>query len=32
MAISLGFGIAWATVLNLFYVPLMYGVIYKVKK
>ncbi len=31
MAISLGFGIAWATVLNLFYVPLMYGVIYKVK-
>jgi len=31
MAISLGFGIAWATVLNLFYVPLMYGVIYRVK-
>jgi multidrug efflux pump subunit AcrB len=31
MAISLGFGIAWATVLNLFYVPLMYSVIYKVK-
>jgi multidrug efflux pump subunit AcrB len=30
MAISLGFGIAWATVLNLYYVPLMYGVIYRV--
>jgi len=32
MAISLGFGIAWATVLNLYYVPLMYAVIYRVKK
>jgi len=31
MAISLGFGIAWATVLNLFYVPLLYSVIYRVK-
>jgi len=31
MAVSLGFGIAWATVLNLYYVPLMYAVIYKVK-
>jgi multidrug efflux pump subunit AcrB len=31
MAISLGFGIAWATVLNLIYVPLMYAVIYRVK-
>jgi multidrug efflux pump subunit AcrB len=31
MAISLGFGIEWATVLNLYYVPLMYAVIYKVK-
>ncbi len=31
MAISLGFGIAWATVLNLYYVPLMYSVIYRVK-
>jgi len=30
MAISLGFGIAWATVLNLYYVPLLYSVIYKV--
>jgi len=32
MAISLGFGIAWATVLNLYYVPLMFSVIYKVKE
>ncbi len=32
MAISLGFGIAWATVLNLYYVPLMYAVIYRVKR
>jgi len=31
MAISLGYGIAWATVLNLLYVPLMYAVIYRVK-
>jgi multidrug efflux pump subunit AcrB len=31
MAIALGFGIAWATVLNLYYVPLMYAVIYKVR-
>ncbi|HHD78356.1 MAG TPA: efflux RND transporter permease subunit, partial [Epsilonproteobacteria bacterium] len=31
MAISLGFGIAWATLLNLYYVPVMYAVIYKVK-
>jgi multidrug efflux pump subunit AcrB len=30
MAISLGFGIAWATVLNLYYVPLVYSVIYRV--
>jgi len=30
MAISLGFGIAWATVLNLYYVPLLYSVLYKV--
>jgi multidrug efflux pump subunit AcrB len=32
MAISLGFGIAWATVLNLYYVPILYGVLYRVKK
>ena len=31
MAISLGFGIAWATVLNLYYVPLLYAVIYRVE-
>ncbi len=30
MAISLGFGIAWATVLNLYFLPLMYAVIYRV--
>ena len=28
MAVSLGYGIIWATVLNLFYVPLMYRLIY----
>ena len=31
MAISLGFGVAWATVLNLIYVPILYAVIYRVK-
>jgi multidrug efflux pump subunit AcrB len=31
MAVSLGFGIAWATVLNLLYVPLMYSVAYRIK-
>ena len=31
MAISLGFGIAWATVLNLIYVPLLFSVAYKIK-
>ncbi len=30
MAVSLGFGVAWATILNLYYVPLMYAVIYRV--
>jgi len=30
MAVSLGFGVAWATVLNLYFVPLMYAVIYRV--
>ncbi len=29
MAIALGFGIAWATVLNLFYVPLLFVIIKK---
>jgi multidrug efflux pump subunit AcrB len=28
MAVSLGFGILWATVLNLYYLPLVYSVIY----
>jgi len=32
MAVSLGFGIAWATVLNLIYVPLLYAVLYKIKE
>ncbi len=32
MAISLGFGIAWATVLNLVYVPLLYAVVFKIKQ
>ena len=31
MAISLGFGIALATVLNLVYIPLLYAVAYKIK-
>ena len=31
MAVSLGFGIAWATVLNLYYIPLLYSVVYRVK-
>ena len=31
MAIALGFGVAWSTLLNLIYVPLMYAVIYRVK-
>jgi len=32
MAISLGFGIAWATVLNLVYVPLMYAAVFNIKE
>lgn len=31
MAVSMGFGIAWATVLNLVFVPLLYAVSYKIK-
>ena len=31
MAVSLGFGIAWATVLNLLYVPLLYSIAYGIK-
>ncbi|MDD3595944.1 efflux RND transporter permease subunit, partial [Sulfuricurvum sp.] len=32
MAVSLGFGLAWATLLNLIYVPLLYSVVYRVKE
>ncbi|MCW9026980.1 MAG: efflux RND transporter permease subunit, partial [Thiovulaceae bacterium] len=32
MAVSLGYGIAWATVLNLVYIPLLYAVLYKIKE
>ena len=32
MAISLGFGIAWATILNLLYIPLLYSVVYHIKE
>ncbi len=32
MAVALGFGVAWATVLNLIYVPLMYALIYRIKE
>jgi len=31
MAVSLGYGILWATVLNLLYVPLLYAVVYRIK-
>jgi multidrug efflux pump subunit AcrB len=30
MAVSLGYGIAWATVLNLLYVPLLYAVVRRI--
>jgi len=32
MAVSLGFGILWATILNLYYVPMLYRLIYLNKK
>ncbi len=32
MAVSLGFGVIWATVLNLYYVPLLYTIVYKRKE
>lgn len=32
MAIVLGFGVAWATVLNLIYIPLLYTVLYRIKE
>jgi len=31
MAVSLGFGLGWATLLNLIYVPLLYSVVYRIK-
>ncbi len=31
MAVSLGFGVAWATVLNLIFIPLLFAVIYRIK-
>ena len=31
MAVALGFGILWATVLNLIYVPILYAVVYRIK-
>ncbi len=31
MAVSLGFGLAWATILNLIFIPLLFAAIYKIK-
>jgi len=31
MAISLGFGVAWSTVLNLIYGPILFAVVYRVE-
>ena len=31
IAISLGFGIAWGTVLNLFYLPALYAMVFNIK-
>jgi multidrug efflux pump subunit AcrB len=31
MAIALGFGVAWATVINLLYIPIVYSVIFRIK-
>jgi multidrug efflux pump subunit AcrB len=31
MAVTLGFGLIWATVLNLYFVPLLFSVLYRVK-
>ena len=31
MAITIGFGLLWATVLNLYYMPILYSVIYRKK-
>lgn len=32
MAVSLGFGIAWATLLNLVYVPLLFAAVYRIPR
>ena len=32
MAVSLGFGILWATVVNLIFVPILYSIIYRIKQ
>jgi len=32
MAVALGYGLLWATVLNLLYVPLLYAVVYRIKR
>ncbi len=31
MAVSLGFGVMWATILNLYYIPLLYTIVYRPK-
>ncbi len=31
LAVSLGFGLVWATLLNLVYVPLLYAVVYRIR-
>ena len=31
MAVTLGFGLIWATILNLYYVPLLYSVLYRIR-
>jgi len=31
MAVALGFGVAWSTVLNLLYIPVLYSVVYRIR-
>ena len=31
MAVTLGFGLIWATVLNLYFVPLLFSILYKIE-
>ncbi|MCF6201032.1 MAG: efflux RND transporter permease subunit [Hydrogenimonas sp.] len=31
MAVTLGFGLIWATILNLYFVPLLFSILYKIK-